>query len=129
MKPLQKSPLTPHERIKRLYYILFGATILVGVANLTYLVMQPDWTIKNVAFCALQYFVVFALLIVPVVLQRKYLINIPLVLIVAIALFAFVAMIMVGQRFAPTFRNSSFIYRFMDRACHLYGARDAHIRQ
>lgn len=94
MKQFHKPSSTPAERLKRLYYTMFVLTIIVGIANVVYLLFQPDSTPSSIAFSILQYAVMIALLTFPIILKRRFLINIPLILVVAVAIFAFVSMIM-----------------------------------
>lgn len=93
-KEKRNIPITPHERLKRLYYFMFGLTIVLGIGNVIYLGYQPDTTVASIAFCVLQYAVMLALLTLPIIIRRRFLVNIPLLLIVVVAVFAFTAMIM-----------------------------------
>lgn len=73
---------------------MFALTVVVGVANIIYIVLQAEWKVSELLFCVLQYITMLMLLTLPIILQRRFLINIPLVLIVAIVIFAFVSMVM-----------------------------------
>lgn len=88
-----RPPITPHDRLKRLYYALFVLTIVFGIANIIYLLCQPDRSLHSVAFCALQYFAMLLILTLPIILRKRFLVTVPLALTVAVAVFAFVAMI------------------------------------
>lgn len=85
---------TPHQHLKRLYIALFVLSGVLGVANIAYLLFQPDTTLQAVMFCGLQYVAMWLILTAPIVLRKRFLLNVPLVLTVAVALFAFIAMVL-----------------------------------
>lgn len=85
---------TPHQHLKRFYIVLFVLTIVLAIANVVYLLFQPETTLKSVAFCVLQYVAMLILLLAPVLLRKRFLLNVPLALTVAVATFAFIAMIL-----------------------------------
>ena len=85
---------TPHQHLRRFYITLFILTIVLGLANVIYLLCQPDATLKAVLFCGLQYVAMFIILALPIVLRKRFLLNVPLILTIAIAVFAFVAMVL-----------------------------------
>ena len=85
---------TPHQRLKRLYAAIFILTVVICIANVIYLFFQPDVTLQNILFRGLQYVLMLALLTAPILLRKRFLLNIPLVLVVAIAVFAFTALIL-----------------------------------
>ena len=84
--------LSSHQRLKRFYIVLFVLTVVLGIANVVYLLFQPDVTLKAVMFCGLQYVAMLLILTVPIILRKRFLLNVPLVLTVVIAAFAFTAM-------------------------------------
>lgn len=88
-----RKPLTPHDRLKRMYVMMFVLTLVFGVCNIIYMVCQPDATVHSVSFCALQYVAMLLILVAPIVLRRYFMLRVPLALTVAIAVFAFVAMV------------------------------------
>lgn len=85
---------TPHQRLKRLYAALFILTVVICLANVIYLFFQPDVTLQTILFRGLQYVLMLALLTAPILLRKRFLLNIPLILVVAIAVFAFTALIL-----------------------------------
>ena len=85
---------TPHQRLKRLYAALFILTVVICLANVIYLFFQPDVTLQTILFRGLQYVLMLALLTAPILLRKRFLLNIPLFLVVAIAVFAFTALIL-----------------------------------
>lgn len=86
--------LSSHQRLKRFYIVLFVLTVVLGIANVVYLLFQPDVTLKAVMFCGLQYVAMLLILTVPIILRKRFLLNVPLVLTVVIAAFAFTAMVL-----------------------------------
>ncbi len=84
----------PHQHLKRFYITLFVLTIVLGVANVVYLCFRPESTLQSVLFCGLQYVAMLLILAAPIVLRKRFLLNVPLVLSVAIAAFAFTAMVL-----------------------------------
>ena len=85
---------TPHQRLKRFYIVLFVLTVVLGIANVVYLLFQPETTLQAVLFCGLQYVAMLLILTAPIILRKRFLLNVPLVLTVAIAAFAFTAMVL-----------------------------------
>jgi len=85
---------TPHQRLKRLYAALFILTVVICIANVIYLFFQPDVTLQTILFRGLQYVLMLALLTAPILLRKRFLVNIPLILVVAVAVFAFTALIL-----------------------------------
>ena len=85
---------TINQSLKRLYYALFVLTIGIGTGNVVYLCYQPDITINALIFCTLQYVVILVILTLPIVLRKRFMIQIPLMITVMCALFGFVAMVM-----------------------------------
>lgn len=85
---------TPHQRLKRLYAAIFILTVVICLANVIYLFFQPDVTLQTILFRGLQYVLMLALLTAPILLRKRFLLNIPLILVVAIAVFAFTALIL-----------------------------------
>ncbi len=85
---------TPHQRLKRLYVAIFILTVVICLANVIYLFFQPDVTLQTILFRGLQYVLMLALLTAPILLRKRFLLNIPLILVVAIAVFAFTALIL-----------------------------------
>ena len=67
---------------------------MICLANIIYLLFQPSSDLETVLFRGLQYVLMLALLTAPIVLRKRFLLNIPLVLVVAIAVFAFTALIL-----------------------------------
>ncbi len=84
----------PHQHLKRLYAGIFILTAVICLINVIYLLCQPDIDIKTILFQGLQYVLMLALLTTPILLRKKFLLNIPLVLVVAVAIFAFTALIL-----------------------------------
>ncbi len=84
----------PHQHLKRLYAGIFILTVVICLINVIYLLCQPDIDIKTILFQGLQYVLMLALLTTPILLRKKFLLNIPLVLVVAVAVFAFTALIL-----------------------------------
>ncbi len=84
----------PHQHLKRLYAGIFILTVVICLINVIYLLCQPDIDIKTILFQGLQYVLMLALLTTPILLRKKFLLNIPLVLVVAVAIFAFTALIL-----------------------------------
>lgn len=84
----------PHQHLKRLYAGIFILTVVICLANIIYLLFQPSADLETVLFRGLQYVLMLALLTAPIVLRKRFLLNIPLVLVVAIAVFAFTALIL-----------------------------------
>ena len=66
--------------MKRLYYALFVLTIGIGTGNVVYLCYQPNITINALIFCTLQYVVILAILTLPIVLRKLFMIQIPLMM-------------------------------------------------
>ena len=85
---------TLHDSLQRIYVVLFILTIGIGVGNIVYLLYQPNITANALFFCAIQYVVILAILTIPVLLRRRFMIQIPLIITVICALFGFVTMIM-----------------------------------
>ena len=85
---------TINQSLKRLYYALFVLTLGIGTGNVVYLCYQPNITINALIFCTLQYVVILAILTLPIVLRKRFMIQIPLMITVMCALFGFVAMVM-----------------------------------
>ena len=105
---------TINQSLKRLYYALFVLTIGIGTGNVVYLCYQPNITINALIFCTLQYVVILAILTLPIVLRKRFMIQIPLLITVLCAAFGFVAMIMGdGLNFYGK-------YRWWDSALHLF---------
>ena len=77
-----------------MYIGIFGLTVAICIANVIYLLFQPSADLETVLFRGLQYVLMLALLTAPIVLRKRFLLNIPLVLVVAIAVFAFTALIL-----------------------------------
>lgn len=86
--------ISPHQHLKRFYIVLFVLTIVLGIANVVYLLFQPDTTLKAVMFCGLQYVAMLLILTAPIILRKRFLLNVPLILTVVIAAFAFTAMVL-----------------------------------
>ncbi len=86
--------INPHQHLKRFYITLFVLTIVLGVANVIYLCFRPETTLNAVLFCGLQYVAMLLILAAPIVLRKRFLLNVPLILSVAIAAFAFTAMVL-----------------------------------
>lgn len=84
----------PHQHLKRLYAGIFILTVVICLANIIYLLFQSSADLETVLFRGLQYVLMLALLTAPIVLRKRFLLNIPLVLVVAIAVFAFTALIL-----------------------------------
>lgn len=84
----------PHQHLKRFYIALFVLTLVLGIANVVYLAFQPGTTLHALLFCGLQYVAMFLILSAPIVLRKRFLLNVPLVLSVVIAAFAFTAMVL-----------------------------------
>ena len=89
-----KKQRTLHDSLKRIYAVLFVLTIGFGAGNIVYLWNQPDVTANALFFCAIQYVVILAILTIPVLLRKRFMIHIPLLITVVCALFGFVTMIM-----------------------------------
>lgn len=85
---------SPHSRLKRAYLILIALTCVLAVANVIYLLCQPDTTLKTLLFCGGQYLGMLVILAAPIILRKQFLINVPLALTVAVGCFAFVAMVL-----------------------------------
>lgn len=83
-----------HNRLKRIYVVLFVLTIGLGVGNIVYLLQQADITINALFFCAIQYLVIMAILTIPVLLRKRFMVHIPPFITITCALFGFVTMIM-----------------------------------
>lgn len=92
--PLSIIMTNPHQRLKRFYIVLFVLTVVLGIANVVYLLFQPDVTLNAVLFCGLQYVAMLLILTAPIILRKRFLLNVPLVLTVVIAAFAFTAMVL-----------------------------------
>ena len=112
-----KSP-KPHstlnEHLTRIYYLLFVLTIGLGVGNIVYLSFLPETTAHVLFFCGVQYAVILLILTFPIVLRKRFMIQIPLLITVLCAAFGFVAMIMGdGLNFYGK-------YRWWDSALHLF---------
>ena len=112
-----KSP-KPHstlnEHLTRIYHLLFVLTIGLGVGNIVYLSFQPQTTAHVLFFCGVQYVVILLILTFPIVLRKRFMIQIPLLITVLCAAFGFVAMIMGdGLNFYGK-------YRWWDSALHLF---------
>lgn len=86
--------INPHQHLKRFYITLFVLTIVLGIANVIYLCFRPETTLNAVLFCGLQYVAMLLILAAPIVLRKRFLLNVPLILSVAIAAFAFTAMVL-----------------------------------
>lgn len=86
--------ISPHQHLKRFYIVLFVLTVVLCIANVVYLLFQPGTTLKAVMFCALQYVAMLLILTAPIILRKRFLLNVPLVLTVVIAAFAFTAMVL-----------------------------------
>lgn len=89
-----KKQRTLHDSLKRIYTVLFVLTIGFGAGNIVYLWHQLDVTPNALFFCAIQYVVILAILTIPVLLRKRFMIHIPLLITVVCALFGFVTMIM-----------------------------------
>jgi uncharacterized membrane protein YjdF len=89
-----KKQRTLQDSLKRIYAVLFVLTIGFGAGNIVYLWNQPDVTANALFFCAIQYVVILAILTIPVLLRKRFMIHIPLLITVVCALFGFVTMIM-----------------------------------
>ena len=85
---------SPHSRLKRAYIILIALTCVLAVANTIYLLCQPDTTLKTLLFCGGQYLGMLVILAAPIILRKRFLINVPLALTVAVGAFAFVAFVL-----------------------------------
>lgn len=85
---------SPHSRLKRAYIILIALTCVLAVANTIYLLCQPDTTLKTLLFCGGQYLGMLVILAAPIILRKRFLINVPLALTVAVGVFAFVAFVL-----------------------------------
>lgn len=85
---------TINQSLKRIYYALFVLTIGIGTGNVCYLWYQPNITVNSLIFCILQYVVILAILTLPIVLRKRFMIQIPLMITVMCAMFGFVAMVM-----------------------------------
>ena len=85
---------SPHSRLKRAYIILIALTCVLAVANTIYLLCQPDTTLKTILFCGGQYLGMLVILVAPIILRKRFLINVPLALTVAVGVFAFVAFVL-----------------------------------
>ena len=90
----QQPNRTINQSLKRIYYALFVLTIGIGTGNVVYLYYQPNITINALIFCTLQYVVILVILTLPIVLRKRFMIQIPLMITVMCALFGFVAMVM-----------------------------------
>ena len=109
-----KKQRTLQDSLKRIYAVLFVLTIGFGAGNIVYLWHQPDVTANALFFCAIQYVVILAILTIPVLLRKRFMIHIPLLITVVCALFGFVTMIMGdGLNFYGK-------YRWWDSALHLF---------
>ena len=107
MKPKPHSTLNEH--LRRIYYLLFVLTIGLGVGNMVYLSFLPETTAHILFFC-----VILLILTFPIVLRKRFMIQIPLLITVLCAAFGFVAMIMGdGLNFYGK-------YRWWDSALHLF---------
>ena len=84
-----KKKRTLHDSLQRIYVMLFILTIAIGVGNIVYLLYQPNITDNALFFCAIQYVVILAILTIPVLLRRRFMIQIPLIITVICALFGF----------------------------------------
>ena len=90
----QQPNRTLNQSLRRIYYALFVLTIGIGTGNVIYLWHQPNITTNALIFCTLQYVVILAILTLPIVLRKRFMIQIPLMITVMCALFGFVAMVM-----------------------------------
>ena len=90
----QQPNRTLNQSLRRIYYALFVLTISIGTGNVIYLWHQPNITTNTLIFCTLQYVVILAILTLPIVLRKRFMIQIPLMITVMCALFGFVAMVM-----------------------------------
>lgn len=90
----QRPNRTLNQSLRRIYYALFVLTIGIGTGNVIYLWHQPNITTNALIFCTLQYVVILAILTLPIVLRKRFMIQIPLMITVMCALFGFVAMVM-----------------------------------
>ena len=105
---------TLNEHLTRIYHLLFVLTIGLGVGNIVYLSFQPETTAHVLFFCGVQYVVILLILTFPIVLRKRFMIQIPLLITVLCAAFGFVAMIMGdGLNFYGK-------YRWWDSALHLF---------
>ena len=112
MKP-NKSHSKLNEQLTRVYYLLFVLTIGLGVGNMVYLSFLPETSAHVLFFCGLQYAVILMILTFPIVLRKRFMIQIPLLITVLCAAFGFGAMIMGdGLNFYGK-------YRWWDSALHL----------
>ena len=94
-----------HRYLTRMYYLLFMLTIGLGIGNIVYLSFQPEMSVHALFFCGLQYMVILLILTFPIVLRKRFMIQIPLLITVLCAAFGFVAMIMGdGLNFYGKFR-------------------------
>ena len=110
--PKPKSYL--HRYLTRMYYLLFVLTIGLGIGNIVYLSFQPEMSVHALFFCGLQYMVILLILTFPILLRKRFMIQIPLLITVLCAAFGFVAMIMGdGLNFYGKFR-------WWDSALHLF---------
>ena len=113
MKP-NKSHSKLNEQLTRVYYLLFVLTIGLGVGNMVYLSFLPETSAHVLFFCGLQYAVILMILTFPIVLRKRFMIQIPLLITVLCAAFGFGAMIMGdGLNFYGK-------YRWWDSALHLF---------
>ena len=109
-----KTPHTLHGHLKRIYYLLLMLTIGLGIGNVVYLSFLPETTMHALFFCGLQYLVILLILTFPILLRKRFMIQIPLMITVLCAAFGFVAMIMGdGLNFYGK-------YRWWDSALHLF---------
>ena len=105
---------TLNEHLTRIYYLLFVLTIGLGVGNIVYLSFLPDTTVHALFFCGVQYAVILLILTFPILLRKRFMIQIPLLITVLCAAFCFVAMIMGdGLNFYGK-------YHWWDSALHLF---------
>ena len=105
---------TQSNLLQRIYYLLFVLTIGLGIGNIVYLYFQSNTTMHTLFFCSLQYVVILLLLTFPILLRKRFAIQIPLLITVLCAAFGFVAMIMGdGLNFYGK-------YRWWDSALHLF---------
>ena len=113
MKP-PKPNSTLHRHLTQIYYLLFVLTIGLGIGNIVYLSFLPETTAHGLFFCGIQYAVILLILTFPIILRKRFMIQIPLLITVLCAAFGFVAMIMGdGLNFYGK-------YRWWDSALHLF---------
>lgn len=111
---IPKPHSTLHAHLTRIYYLLFVLTIGLGVGNMIYLTFQPETTAHVLFFCGVQYAAILLILTFPILLRKRFMVQIPLLITVLCAGFGFAAMIMGdGLNFYGK-------YRWWDSALHLF---------